>query len=177
MPLNPHPSLSLCTAFPEITKNSHEKHAYVYEARHTKCPSLPRKKKKKKKAIHSSLWGRRKISYSLLCARATFPYGISFMMHDKPYNSPSPLQHTASNPSCPKVMAVTTGIITHFSFCAAASLYSPPCPHEICLHPAVPEYIYQVHSALFSGWLCWNERPLLDLFTNSACEHTFVPVC
>lgn len=96
-------------------------------------------------------------------------------MHDKPYNSPSPLQHTASNPSCPKVMAVTTGIITHFSFCAAASLYSPPCPHEICLHPAVPEYIYQVHSVLFSGWLCWNERPLLDLFTNCACEHTFVP--
>lgn len=69
--------------------------------------------------------------FSTVCASY-----IPFMMHDRAYNSPSPLQHTASNQSCPKVMAVTTGIIIHFSFCAAASLYSSPCPHEICLYPA-----------------------------------------
>lgn len=78
-----------------------------------------------------------KISYSLLCVRAAFPYGITFMMHDKAHNSPSPVQHTLSNQSCPKVMAVTTGIITHFSFCVVASLYSFPCLHEICLYPVV----------------------------------------
>lgn len=110
--------------------------------------------------------------FSTVCVRATFPYGITFMMHDKAYNSPSPLQHTARNPSCPKVMAVTTGIITHFSFSAAASLYSPPCLHEICLHPAVREYIYQVKTKLFSGWWCCNECPLLDLFHQPRmCAH------
>lgn len=29
--------------------------------------------------------------FSTVCVRATFPYGITFMMHDKAYNSPSPL--------------------------------------------------------------------------------------
>lgn len=88
-------------------------------------------------------------------------------MHDKTYNSPSPLQHTASNQSCPKVMTVTTGIIIHFSFCAAASLYSSPHFHEICLYPTVREYSSQVHTELFPGWWCWNECPLQDLFTNT----------
>lgn len=49
--------------------------------------------------------------FSTVCASY-----IPFMMHDRAYNSPSPLQHTASNQSCPKVMAVTTGIIIHFFF-------------------------------------------------------------
>lgn len=78
-------------------------------------------------------------------------------MHGKLFNSPSPLQHTASNQSCPKVMAVTTGIIIHFSFCAAASLYSSPCLHEICLYPGVWEHSYQVHTITsLCGGVCLN---------------------
>lgn len=157
-------------------QNSYEKHAYVYEACHTKCPLLPHKRQ------YILLYGVYKfpILYCVcVCVRErdAFPYGITFMMHGKPYNSPSPLQHTVSNPSCPRVMAVTTGIITHFSFCAAAALYSSQCLHEICLYPTMQEYIYQVQTQLFSGWWCWNDCPLLDLFTNQPCVHTFTPTC
>lgn len=59
--------------------------------------------------------------------RATSPFGIAFMMHDKAYNSPSPWQHSVSNQSCPKVMTVTTEIITR--------LFSPPVlllPFQSC---------------------------------------------
>lgn len=117
------------------------------------------------------LWGAQ-ISYSLLCVRATFPYGIPFMMHDKSYNSPLPLQHSASNPSCSKVMAVTTGIIIHFSFCAAASVFLSMPTWNLSLW-----YIHSVQTELFSWWWCWNECSLLDLFTNHTCVHTFVPTC
>ncbi len=82
---------------------------------------------------------------------------------------------TLRNRSCPKVMAVTTGIIIHFSFCAAASLYSSPCLHEICLYPAEWECSYQVQTEIFARWWwCWNECPLLDLFTSTP---TYTRVC
>ena len=104
--------------------------------------------------------------------RATFPYGVTFMIHDRAYNSPSLLQHAASNPSWPKVMAVTTRIITHSSFCVAAAPFSSPCLHEICLDPAVRECIYLVQAELFSGCWCWLECPPCPFSpTTHVCAH------
>lgn len=86
----------------------------------------------------------------------------------KAHSSPSPLQSAVRNPDCPKA-------VHHYAFslCAAASLYSSPCLHEIYLYPAVKECISQVQSELFSGWWCWEECPLVDLFFDRAhmCAH------
>lgn len=136
-------------------KNSYEKHAYVYEACHTKCPLLPRKRQ------YIRLYGVYKFPILYCVCESYIP--IWYYIYDAWQGLQFSISFAARNPSCPKVMAVTTGIITHFSFCAVASLYSPPCLHEICLHPAVREYIYQVQTKLFSGWWFWNECPLLDL--------------
>lgn len=114
MPLNPPPSF--CTAFAQIPEKLKQKTCIcLWGLPHNMFAASW-------KAIHFFLWGAQ-MSCSVLCARAPFPYGIPFMMHDKSCNPPSPLQHSANNPSCSEVMTVTTGIITHFSSYAAPSVF------------------------------------------------------
>lgn len=85
--------------------------------------------------------------------RATSPFAIAFMMHDKAYNSPSPWQHSVSNQSCPKVMTVTTEIITR--------LFSPPVlllPFQSC--PTILSFFQCV-------W-CWFQVQLAGLRVGSS---------
>lgn len=116
---------------------------------HTICPSLPHKRQ----CILLHVEHR----FPILCRVRASYIPIWYYIYDAWQGSqfsPSPLQHSMTNQSCPKVTPVTTGIIIHFSFSAAASLYSSPCLHEICLYPAEWEYSYQVHTEPFSEWWC-----------------------
>lgn len=116
---------------------------------HTICPSLPHKRQ----CILLHVEHR----FPILCRVRASYIPIWYYIYDAWQGSqfsPSPLQHSTTNQSCPKVTPVTTGIIIHFSFSATASLYSSPCLHEICLYPAEWEYSYQVHTEPFSEWWC-----------------------
>lgn len=120
------------------------------------------------------------ISNSLQHPRATLPYDITFMMHDKAQNSQSSLQHIANNQSCLKVVAVTTGSLYIFPF-----VWPPLC---IPLHASLKSAFILLCESIASGahWALLQVMVLkrgsslepLGWYKNlHACVHTFMAAC
>lgn len=145
---------------------------YVYEACHTICPLLPRKRE------NICLYGVHKFPILNSAWELYFHLVLHLWCMTRLNNSPSLLQHAASNQSCPKVMTVTTGIICTFFFqCGCFFVFLSMLPWNLFSSCLVR--VNQVHSELFFCTRMLKRVSTLGLFQQHAnahaCVHTITP--